>query len=234
MKTLLIVLIAYLSYLLTWFTINLLAYYISIVFKKKIVLTSVLGLTFLIIVFLEWGISGLLVFYAISLLFGGKFLAFILLVFFGIGLVQIGLNYIKMPFIVISYYFLDKLEDYDLDEQIERGEILDEKGRVIGVVEGESSINSRLAKYFLLLYIVSLLDIILWPDIGKSYLWGDFIVTPFLKIISATIVFGPFYAVYHKIKFQSFLPKDKRYFLINTWRLSLVVAGILYGFALFF
>ncbi|MCM8787532.1 MAG: hypothetical protein NC935_05705 [Candidatus Omnitrophica bacterium] len=232
MKTLLIVLIAYLSYLLLWFIVNLLAYYISIVFKKKAVLFFIFGLTSLIVIFLEWGTFGLLFLYALSLLFSGKFLAFIILFFFGIGLVQMGLNSIKMPFVFISYYFLTKLANFNLEEQIEKGEILDEKGKVIDVIEGETTISTRLAKYFLLFYGVNLLEIIIFPDARKGFLLGDFIVVPIFKIIGGTIIFGLLYSIYHKIKFHSFLPQDKRYFLINTWRLNLVFVGVTYGFVL--
>ncbi len=233
MKTFLIIIIIYLSYFLLWFIINLLAYYISIVFKKKTILAAIFGLSYLVVDFIEWGILGLLIFYAIHFLFSGKFIAFILLFFFGIGLTQRFLNLIKLPFIMISYYFLNKLANFDFNEQVERGEILDEKGRVIGIIEGESSLNTRLAKYFLLLYIVNLSEIILFPEVRKGFMWGDFIATPFFKIISAIIIFGTLYSIYHRIKYQSFLPQDKRYFLINTCRLILIVYGALYGVVIF-
>lgn len=132
MNTLFLFIFVYLAYLLIWLIINIVAYFLSLVFKtRKIVeILAMLAIVILWIFNFLLGI-GLLV-YAISVLLSGQILWFLILIFFGIGLISGLISYLLLPFVLITTYFAQKIEDINLDEDIILGEILDENDKVIG------------------------------------------------------------------------------------------------------
>ncbi len=227
METLLIILFVYLAYIFTWFVINIVFYFFSIAFKKKTILNVLTLLGGIVLNIFNFLVGIGFLWLAISLLLNREFLWFILLVFFGFGLIGGLLSFLQLPFVFITTYFSNKLDDIDFNEDIVSAELVDEHNKVVAKIEGDTAISRRLAIYFVLFFAFNLLSIFIFPDDEQQLMALDYIINPTLQILGGTIILGIPYLIYHKIKHKSFLPDDKRYFFIQVWKLNLIFFSIL-------
>lgn len=223
MNTVLIVAFVYILYLFIWFVINLVAYFSSIAFKKIVIINTFVGLTVIVVQLLNFGLGIWLLLYTFSFLFSGQFIWFFIMIFIGIGFILGVLRYLQMPFMLIPIYFAEKVEKIDFDEDTVVGEILDKDNRVIDISEGETSLKTRFAKYFLAFYAYNLIYILIFPGEREGLATFDYITKPLFQIIGSTLLIGLPYGIYRKIKYKAFFPRDKRYFLIQVWKLSLYI-----------
>lgn len=233
MNILLIILVTLLSYLLIWYVANVIVYYLSIAFKKPVIFESFSTISTLFLWLYNAIIGGVLIWIGIDLLINRQFLWFVAYLFIGSSVIRLFFNILELPFLFILAYFSAKLEAYDFNENVVEAEVLDENKQVIGKTEGDSSVSRRLAIYLLLFYVINLIELFIFPNENQSYQWGDYLVTPFLQIIGGTIIVGVPYAIYHKIRYKSFMQSDRRYFLIQVWKIWLVIFVILSLLGLF-
>ena len=145
------------------------------------------------------------------------------MIFIGIGLISGVLGFLQMPFMLIPGYFAEKMENMDLEEDTVAGEILDKDNKVIDISEGETSLKTRFAKYFLAVYALNLTSLIIFPLEREGLALFGYVTKPFFQIISLTLIVGTPYGIYRKIKHKAFFTKDKRYFLIQVWKISLYI-----------
>lgn len=227
MNTIILFILIYLSYLLIWFTINLVAFFLAIVTKRPSVFGWISGISQLILWILNFLVGIWLLVFDVGLLMGGQILGAIIFFFIGIGAILSFINWLQIPFIFIAAYFSEKVGSTDFNENVASAEILDKDNRVMAKLEGDTTISVRLAKYFLVFYAFNLAFMFLYPDRRRSYGLTDFITSPFLQIIGGTLIIGIPYLVYHKIRYHTFLPEDKRYFFISVWKLALIVFSFL-------
>lgn len=227
MNTVVIFLIVLISYVLLWLVANLVLYYLSIVLKKPVILESFHAISTLFLWFYNAILGGVLLWIGIDLLISRQFLWLIIYLFIGSSIIGWFFQILELPFLFIQSYFANKLANFDFDENIVEAEILDEKHKVIGKTEGDSAISRRVAKYFILSYSINLLDLFIFPDKNKSYMWGDYLLTPFLQVFGGTFIVGVPYAIYHKIRYKTFIQSDKRYFFIIVWKIWVIVVVIL-------
>jgi len=225
MSEILILIIVYLAYLFVWFVINLLAYFISLTLKKRAIIEGLASTSVIVVYILDFIIGLLLLWWAISTLLAGQFLLFLFLIIFGIGLISAFFGYLQLPFVFVSGYFSEKIGQLDFKEDVATAEILDEQDRVVDIIEGDTIISIRLAKYFLAFYGLNLIALIIFPAEREGLLLLDYITKPFTQIIGGTIIVGLPYSIYHRVRHKSFFPKDKRYFLIQVWKLSIYIFG---------
>lgn len=225
LTNILIGLIVYLGYLFVWFVVNLLAYFVSLALKKRGIIDGLASISVIVVYVLDFIIGLLLLWWAISTLLSGQFLLFLFLILFGIGLISAFFNYLQLPFVFIFGYFSDKIGQIDFEENVTTAEILDEQDRVVDVTEGDTTIAIRLAKYFLAVYGLNLIWLLISPVEHEGLLPLDYITIPFTQIIGGTIIVGLPYSIYHRVRHKSFFPKDKRYFLIQVWKLSIYIFG---------
>lgn len=223
MNTILFAVLVYVSYLFIWFVINLVAYFFAVAFKKPAILAVFVGLAVIVVQILNFGIGIGLFIYTISLLFDGQFLWFLLMIFIGISLISGVLGFLQMPFMLIPGYFAEKFENVDLEEDTVIGEILDKDNKIVDISEGETSLKTRFAKYFLAVYALGLVNLIIFPVEREGLAPLAYITKPFLQIISLSLIIGIPYGIYRKIKHKPFFTKDKRYFLIQTWKVYLYI-----------
>jgi hypothetical protein len=127
-----------------------------------------------------------------------------------------------MPFQVSAMYFLEKVEKTDFGDESITGEVLDEKGNVVGISQSETSLKRNFAKYFLAVYLYNLVYLIISPG-DRTLAPFEYITTPFFQIISLTLLVGIPYGIYRKIRHKSFFTKDNRYFFIQTWKTTLYI-----------
>ncbi len=227
MNAFIIIVVVYIAYIFTWLTINSVFYFFSIALKKKGILTALATLSLIGLYILNFLVGIGLFWWAISLLLNGEFLLFIALIFFGIGLISGLISYLQMPFVFITAYFANKLEDVDFNEDIATAEILDKDNKVVGKIEGNTAVSIRLAKYFVAFFALNLASMIFFPAQGRAYGVLDYLTTPATQVFGGTLFVGVPYAIYHKIRHKSFFSKDKRYFFIQVWKLNLIVFGAL-------
>jgi len=227
MKEILILVIVYLGYLFVWFVVNLLAYFASLVFKKKKIINGLAGISVLVSYFLSFILGIIMLMWMISVLLDGQILLFLLLFIFGAGLITSLITYLQAPFVAIPMFFTEKVKEIDFDEDIVEAEILDKDDRVIGKTEGDTTISIRLAKYFLVFYGLNLTWLLISPEEHEGLLLLDYVTIPFTQMIGGTIMVGLPYAIYHRIRYKSFFPEDKRYFFTNTWKFCVYIFGIL-------
>lgn len=231
MNNILIFVLVYLGYVFIWFVINLVGYFLSIITKKRI--TDVLvGIASVVATIINIILGLGLLAYIGSLLFSGQFLLFLLFIFIGYYVVTTIFGVLQLPLLFIPGYFSEKLSQTDLNEDIMTAEILDKDDNVIGISEGDVTIKRRMAKYFLFLYLSLLSYMLIFPAEREGRLFGDFIVNPFLQLITVTVIFGIIYSVYHKFKFGRFFPEDKRKFFIQTWKIGFYFS-LFFGIILF-
>jgi hypothetical protein len=223
MNYLILAVIVYLAYLFTWLMINLVFYFFSLAFKKRAILNTLtgLGIVALYIFNLLTGVS--LLWLAISLLLDSQFLWFFIMIMFGIGLIAGILNVLQAPFIIITSYFTEKIEKVDFKENTVTAEILDKDNKVVGKVEGSTTVSTRLAKYFVSFFLLNLISIFLFPEDGVKLAPLDYIVKPAMQVIGGTLIFGIPYGIYRLIRYKRFFPEDKRYFYIQVWKINLII-----------
>jgi len=149
MKLILIIVATLLSYISLWFVINLVIYYLSIFTKKKVILETfhTVSNIFLYIYNIIFSIS--LFWIGIELFKNREYFWLIFYIFVGSNILGGLFGIITIPFIFVQTYFATKLEGHKLDDGIIEAEILNEKGKVIGITEGDSVINRKLSGYFL-------------------------------------------------------------------------------------
>jgi len=177
-----------------------------------------------------------LIWFGILLLINREFLWFIIYLFIGASIISFIINLLQFPFIFLTNYFSYKIQERDFDDDIATAEIIGEKGKVIKRIEGDTAILVRLAKYFVLLYILNFASVFLNPEKIATWRWGDYILWPFLWLISQAVVVGILYIIYHKIRFKLFFPEDKRHFFIQVFKIcfffvliaTILIYGILY------
>jgi len=167
-----------------------------------------------------------LLFVAVSLLLSGQLLWFLFYIFIGLSLLSWLLGLLQLPFIAIPSLYAGKLANLDFNENTVTAEVLDENNRVVGLVEGDTVITVRMAKYFVILYLINLFSLILSPSesVYTANLTG-YITGPFIWMVTETLSLGLFYLVYHKIRYKFWLPIDKRKFFIIVWKISSFVYG---------
>lgn len=227
MKEILILIIVYIGYLFVWFAVNLLAYFASLAFRKKTIIGGLAGISVLASYLLSFIIGIIVLIWMISVLLEGQILLFLLLLLFGGGLIISLIMFLQTPFVAIPMYLAEKTEKIDFEESVVEAEILDKDDRVIGKTEGETAISVRLAKWFLAIYGLGIINIIIFPVEREGLMRGDYLTKPFLQIISTTVIVGLPYGIYRKLKYKAFFPEDKRYFLIQVWKLSIYIFGSL-------
>jgi len=221
------ILALYIGLVLTWAVINLLGFFISLIFKSDKVIGTIAAIAYLIswIVNFFLGLSLLYLFIPIWDHFG----IIGVVVYFLIGMSIIGtimgsaVAIINVPFVGIPTYFADKFEKIKHEEDILDAEVIDDKGKVINKIESNKKITRRVAKYFLWFYLLNVIGIWMYPEYRIGYQWGDYIVMPALQIMFITIVVGFFYALFHKITNKTFFPKDRRIFFISVWKIAIII-----------
>jgi len=220
----------YIILLLIWLVINVVFYALSLVSKKAVfaipfglnaVVNYIIQIYFLIIypLYLIW-----------QIIVAKAWLFLILFFFLGsliIGFYQMIVSFLITPFGFITYYFSEKsahkMDEAEQDKDVVAGEILDEKGKVIGTTEPDSMISVRMAKYFLGVYFMGVGYLVLFPVEREGIIWWGYITKPFVQIITYTLFVGGFYIIFHKLKYKSFFPKDKRLFYIRVWKTTLFI-----------
>lgn len=219
-----ILILAYLGYLFFWFTINLVVYFVSLSLKKPKIFEVLAGLSIGIIYIFNFLVGLWLLWIGIKLLLDGQWLWFLLYIFIGASIFSWLLALIQMPFNFILVYFSTKMEEKNFNENIVSAEILDKDGGVIGkTIEGDTAISVRMAKYFSILYLIGLINILFISSEGENTIWFGYITKPFSDVVFLTLIIGFVYIIFHKIKNKSFFPKDKRYFFIKVWKIGIYV-----------
>lgn len=238
MNTFFIAIISLITYVLLWLILNLLAYFISIALKTQKIFSAFSSIAFTVYYIFNFLVGIWLIWLGISLLTAGHFLWFIIYLFIGASIIGFLINLLQMPFIYLTAYFSEKINEKDFDENITTAEIIGEKGKVIKRIEGDTAILVRLAKYFVLLYLLNFASIFLNPEKHAIWRWGDYILWPSLWLISQAVVVGILYIIYHKIRFKSFFPEDKRHFFIQVFKICfffvLIATILVYGLLYFF
>lgn len=209
-----------------WYVANAVIYYLSIALKKPVIFESFLTVS-LLFLWLYYTVIGIFLFLiGISLLLNRQFLWLVIYIFIGSSIIGWFFSIIQMPFLFIQSYFATKLENFNFEDNTLEGEVLDKNNKIIGKTESDSAISIRLARYFILFYLINFV-LIIFPKSNAFYQWSDYLVTPFLQIIGDTIIIGVPYAIYHKIRYKNFMQSDKRYFLIKIWKTWVIISVIL-------
>jgi len=203
--------------------INLLAYFVSIVLKTKKIFEALESLVYIVYYIFSFLFGIALLLFGISLLLGGHFLWLIIYFFVGIGIIGFLFNLLQMPFIFLTAYFSNKIQEKDFEENITTAEVIGEKGKVIKKIESDTIISVRLAKYFLLLYLINFASVFLRPEYHAGWRWGDYILWPFLWLVSESLVIGILYVIYHRIRHGLFFPEDRRCFFIQVWKMCFII-----------
>lgn len=234
MESILIFVISYISLIFIWLVFSTILFALSFILKKNLSVIPV-GVTYILSFIIQWG----LIIYAIYILWQfishGEWIALIVALVLGgfiIGWWQLIYDLLLMPFLASATYFLNKIENTDFKDNTLTGEVVDDKGHVIKVVESDLAVSKRLAMWFLIAYALNLFSLIINRGDYPTYKWGDFVTTPFLWIISYTIFFGIFLGLYYKLRKGKFFYNGKKYFLASNLRIQSIILVCL--FVLFF
>jgi len=227
MNNIILLIVAYILYLLLWFVINLVFYFVSMAFRKPQIYNVITGVSMLVVYLLNFIVGlGMLVF-GISLLLDKEFLWFLFYFFIGATLISWIFSIVQFPFIAIASYFSEKIEEKDFDEEVVANEIINKKGEIVKKTEGDVAVSSRVAKYFIVLYFINLLPLFLFSAEREGTTWDAYILKPFSGVVLTTILLGVPYGIYNKFKEKLFFTKDKRYFFIKIWKVGIYIYMIL-------
>lgn len=225
MEGILLFIISYIVLLIFWLIFVILFFALSFIVRKNLVSIPV-GLTILVSFSIQLFIIGYAIYILWQIISNAQWLLLILALIFGgfiIGWWQLIYELLLTPFTVSALYFLAKVESTDFGEDTVVGEILDKDNKVIDISEGETSVKTRFAKYFLVVYALYLIPMVIFPVEREGLSPLDYLTKPFFQIISTTLMVSIPYGIYRKIKYKSFFPKDKRYFLIHVWKIALYI-----------
>jgi len=227
MNNALILVLVYISYLLIWGVVNLIAFTLSLIFKRPQITKVVSSLSQIVFYLLSFGLGiGILIF-TVSLLLSGQILYFILMLIVGMSLISWAFSLLQMPFIFIPAFFESKLEDIENEPDYEKAEILDKDNNVVSVIEPEKGLNRKLATYFASVYFLNLFSLIKNRSEYPNYLFGDYVVSPFLWTFTITLFFGIIIGVYNLLKHKKFFFPRKKIFLIKVLKTSTIVLAVL-------
>lgn len=227
MNNVLILVLVYISYLIIWGVVNLIAFTLSLVFKRPQITKVVSSLSQVVYYLLSFGLGiGILIF-TISLLLSGQIFYFILMLIIGISIVTGAFSLLQMPFLLIPTFFESKLEAIESEPDFEKAEILDKDNKIISVIEPEKGLNRKLALYFIFVYFLNLFSLIKNRSEYPNYLFGDYIVSPFLWTLSTTLFFGVIIGIFNLIRHKKFFFPRKKIFLIKVLKTSTIVLAIL-------
>jgi len=229
MNTFIIFLVAFISYLVFWFALNVLAYFISIVFKSKKPIQMVTGLGMVILYLLNFAIGIWMIWIGLNMLFEGEIFWLIVYILIGASILSYIFSFIQMPFIFITVYFSEKIEDIDFNETATRVDILNEKGEIVARTERGSESLSRMAMYFVILYGLNLFHALFISPDTESVGWGFYIVNPFSGVVFMSLVTGVPYGIFNKINNKPFFTRDKKDFFVDIWRAgTFITIGVIF------
>jgi len=214
-------------YILLWLVINLLAYYVSIALKTKKIFLLFENLASFVYFIFNFLLGIVLIWIGISLLINGHFVWLAVYLFIGASLISFIIRLFQFPFVFLTVYFSNKLREADFNENIATAEVIGDDGKVIKTIEGDTAVLVRMAKYFILLYVINLLSIFIGPEKSAGWKWGDYILWPFVWLISESIVIGILYLAYHKIRHRKFFPENKNYYFIQVWKICFYILLVL-------
>lgn len=213
------------GFLIVWYVVVLIFYFLSFIFKKN--LASIpCGLIYIVSILIQLYLFGYALYFLWQLIRGHEWLLLVLALIFGgfiINWWRIIYSLLLAPFSWMAETFLNKFSATDLNEDVLAGEVLDKDNKVIDVTEGETSIKKRFAKYFIGFYAFNLVYLLISPAEREGLAILDFITKPFFQIIGSTIIVGIPYGIIRLLRHKPFLTKDKRYFLIQTWKICLYI-----------
>lgn len=218
----------YISIVFFWFVVSTLAYFFALIFKKTAVVSFVTGVGLIIQYIANLVLGLLLIWQGITYLIHGEILQLVVYILIGAGLISWLYGFLQLPFTLITTYYIDRIERLDFNEDIATAELLDEKGKVIKKIEGDTSISIRMAKYFIALYLLNLLTMFISqskPETG--YKWADYITLPFVWIISSSLILGIPYLLIHKIRHKQWFTDDKRLFFTTLWKFNFYIYAVI-------
>lgn len=218
----LFILLVYFAYIALWLVINIIAYSLSLVTKKKQIQNILSGISIGVIGILNFGIGISLLIFTISLFLKGEILWFIVMIFIGYKIITQFLALLQIPFILITGYFEEKIENIEFDEDYVTAEVLDESGNVLEKLEDDTVISRRLAKFFLANYLLLLGSYYIFPNYENKGLISNVLFSAIQVGVGAIFV-GLFYVMYYRIKYGVFFPKDKRLLYISILKIELVI-----------
>ncbi|OGY37810.1 MAG: hypothetical protein A3E36_02345 [Candidatus Andersenbacteria bacterium RIFCSPHIGHO2_12_FULL_45_11b] len=219
LNQLLLLALVYVGYLSIWAIVNLLAFALSVAFKKPVILSTVLGITALAVQLVGFVVGIGILWFVISLLLNGQFLWFMFMLFIGIGLLSGLLGFLQMPFILISGYFASKMEDMSQGSGIE---VIGENNETIKVLSDDSA-NQKLAIYFLAVYGLNLLSVLINTEDYPTWQWGDYIAWPVVWVFTQAIFFGLIIGIYMKLRHGKFWYPTKKRMMISTLKTTTIV-----------
>ena len=197
MEVILYITFAYIGILFLWFVVCLLAFVTSVVLKRAFLINSLANIAGTV-----YGVLQVIIYlYLFFIMITNGFLWFLFMLIIGLTLFNVIFNLLQLPFALIPAFFVVKIEEMDFDDKVTTAEILDDKGKVVGVIEGDSTINRRLAKYFLGTYFLYLASFI-FPAEREGLSVFSFIIKPFTGIVFSTIFLGLIYSLFRKIKYN--------------------------------
>lgn len=222
MQSVLVFIFIYLIYLLTWATICFIGYLISIVMQKIVVMKAIYGLSTAVVYILYFLIGIYCLIIAWNLLFS-NFIYFLLFVFFGGAIIGIVMNFITMPFLLISGYFVELLENKFTPEDTKK----------ISKKSNKSEKETiTLSVLLLMSYFITLIYNVTIGSINQSYSWIGHILGPVLLIgifIIISLIVG---GLYNMVRHEKFYPKGKKRTIINTLKVYIIITVLFFAFAI--
>jgi hypothetical protein len=224
MSTLGLGIVVYVAYLLLWVVVNFLVYFISIFFKRPAIYQTLAGISIVVAYIANFLIGLALLWYGITLILDGRFLAFVFYFLIGSTIATFLIKIIQVPFYIITGYLSERLDEKNFDT-IDAELVEDDESD--SVVKKDMKNSEELAKYFLLLYGIQILSYFIGENPRDGLRWGDFILQPFFGIVSFTLLIGIPRGVYSKLRHGVFFGGDKWDFLVRVWRIVFYIFLIL-------
>ncbi len=215
-------LVIFVLYLLIWTIICFIGYLISLVLQKAAVMKTIYGLSVVVMNILYF-IVGIYYLYVAWGLFFSNFLHFVLFVVIGGYLIVIAMSLMTTPFMLISGYFTELLDEKLSKESNYKTSKKDKKN---------DKDTITLSVLLLMSYFITLIYNVTVGSINESYSWGGHIIGPALAIGVFIIIGLLMGGLYNMVRHEKFYPKGKKRTVINTLKVYVVITTIIFVFAI--
>lgn len=226
METLFFFLFGYIISVIVWLTLHLIFLSLSIIFKRNV--NSILfGLNHILSVMVQIGLFVWSLFLLYGVFTNKQWLYLIFLLIFGsliLGIYQMIIGFIMMPFIGISVFFVNKADRHGgyLSSEDE-AEYISSERKIVKRVDAEDKVVKKLATFYLLSFFTHLIYVLTHTNQYHLYGWWDYILTPSLFMLQNIVLFGLPILIYNRFKHDKFIYQSKKYLLVQILTVDVIV-----------
>jgi len=230
------IIFGYVISLIVWLTLHLIFLALSVILKRNV--NSILfGSNVILTTIVQFGFFIWILFSLVEALIHRQWTVVIFLLVFGsliVGFFQMISNFILMPFLGASVFFVNKADNHIGHSSSEYETKLNgSEGKLAKRVDSKDKVIKKLAIFYLLSFFTHLIYILTHSNQYNIYGWWDYIFTPSFFMLQDVLLFALPVLIYNRFKHDQFIYQSKKYLLTQVllvdviWTIGIQVVAIL-------